>query len=327
MADSDRSRLERQQSADPEDEEALLRLLAERARVEGEDVYLACLLDRLLWNQSHAAVQDLAVLEVSRRLGAAFRHVETKIYECAAIGHRIASFEHQGSGALMNLLPAGRFMMGSPESEGQGGAHEGPVHEVCIRQPFLMGRFAVSQAVWDRIGSDDNHHFNGAGLPIQEVSWDDCQSWLAKAGDGLRLPSESEWEYATRAGSTTAFCFGENISTDQVNCDGGAPFKDGPSGVYREQAVPVGSLPPNAFGLFEVHGNVDEWCQDGWVDGYQDGPDNEAPREPAAARRRVYRGGSWFTAAFFTRSAYRYNRTTGRRLEGLGFRVARGIDL
>lgn len=170
-----------------------------------------------------------------------------------------------------------------------------------------MGRYAVTQDQWHTVASDNPSKFKDPFNPVEEVSWHDCKDWLEKAGGGLRLPLEAEWEYACRAGTTTKFCFGDTVTPEQVNFN--TRFPRFPEGYYeRAPVVAVGSLPGNAFGLFEVHGNVWEWCEDSF------GTD-----------KRVFRGGSCFNAAEHCHSGFRGRNGPHSQDSGRGFRVAKDI--
>ena len=148
----------------------------------------------------------------------------------------------------------------------------------------------------------------------------------AAALDAYRLPSEAEWEYACRAGTTTPFSFGETISTAQANYDGNYTYASGKKGEYRKQTTPVGSFPANAFGLHDMHGNVWEWCADPWHDSHDGAPTNGSTWEGGDASRRVYRGGSWFSLPRNLRSACRYWSYPSSRTDDIGFRLARTVS-
>jgi len=206
---------------------------------------------------------------------------------------------HQATGAVLQLIPAGEFTMGSPAGEAKRGNDE-VQHRRVIRQPFYLGVTEVTQAQWRKVMGSNPSYFEGDDLPVENVSWDGCQQFLQKAGGGLRLPSEAEWEYACRAGTTTPYSFGATITSDQVNGDfsyGGAS-----KGLWRGRTVAAGSLPANAWGLHEMHGNVWEWCQDG----YEAYPGSGTEEPSRAAGTRVLRGGGWFTDPDRCRAAYRY---------------------
>ena len=242
----------------------------------------------------------------------------------------------------MVVVPAGSFTMGSPASEeGRGGDNESPQHRVRISQAFAVGKYEVTFAEWEACvdGGGCNGHFPddkgwGRGRrPAIHVSWDDAQayvSWLSrKTGKQYRLLSESEWEYAARAGTTGPFHFGETISTAQANYNGNYTYGPGRKGVFRQKTVPVGSFPGNAFGLHDMHGNVWEWVEDCWHDSYDSywgaPSDGSAWTTGGDCSRRVLRGGSWILRPGGLRSAYRIRNSSGTRYYSLGFRVSRTL--
>ncbi|MBI4750845.1 MAG: formylglycine-generating enzyme family protein [Acidobacteria bacterium] len=225
------------------------------------------------------------------------------------------------------LIPAGSFLMGSTDAEVEAAladakrydqnakrewfTREQPQHRVTFDQPFYLGKFQVTQAQWQTVMGNNPSSFKGDTLPVERVSWNDCQEFLKKLNakkDGYlyRLPSEAEWEYACRAGTTTPFSFGETITTDQVNYDGKYPYGNASKGEYRQKTTPVGSFPANVWGLHDMHGNVWEWCQDWFQDTYAGAPDDGSARESGSDKQfRVMRGGSWFNFAKYCRSANR----------------------
>ena len=221
-------------------------------------------------------------------------------------------------------VPGGCFQMGSPESEDGRYDNEGPVHEVCLKG-FWMGKFEVTQAQWQAVMNTNPSYFKGANRPIESITWNDAQDFLKKLSGGnaaFRLPSEAEWEYACRAGTTMPFYFGETISTDQANYDGDYTYGNGKKGQYRQQTTDVGSFPPNDFGLYDMHGNVWEWVADTYHDNY-----NGAPTDGSAwnsgGSDRVLRGGSWYNGPGSVRSAVRSGYDPAGRNDFIGFRVAR----
>ncbi len=245
------------------------------------------------------------------------------------------TFKDCAEGPQMVVVPPGWFMMGSPSSEEGRYAAEGPQHRVEIGYRLAVGVYAVTFAEWDACvasGGCDGYRPSDAGWgrgrrPVINVSWDDAQayvSWLSnKTGHSYRLLSESEWEYVARAGTVTPFHFGETISTSQANYDGNYMYGSGRKGVYREQTLPVGSFPPNAFGLYDVHGNVWEWTQDCWNGSYSGAPGDGSSWERGACSLRVLRGGSWLSEPRILRSAIRFRDTSVIRNVNNGFRVAR----
>ena len=236
------------------------------------------------------------------------------------------------------VVPAGSYIMGSPESEAGRNANEGPTHRVTIPESFAVGVYEVTFEEWDACrrggGCSRNPGDKGWGRgrrPVIDVSWSDAQAyvrWLSgETGEEYRLLSEAEWEYVARAGTTGPFHFGATISTAQANYDGNYAYGSGRKGRYRRRTEPVGSFPANAFGVHDVHGNVREWVEDCWHDSYRGAPgDGGAWMVGGDCARRVLRGGSWDFGPWFLRSASRLRSSAGNRLDDAGFRVARTLD-
>ncbi|MEO1621996.1 MAG: SUMF1/EgtB/PvdO family nonheme iron enzyme [Cyanobacteria bacterium J06632_3] len=230
-------------------------------------------------------------------------------------------------------IPGGSFQMGSPEGEGPD--DERPQHEVTVPS-FMMGRYQVTQAQWRAVAAlpeversleADPSNFKGDNRPVERVSWEDavefCRRLTQYSGREYRLPSEAEWEYACRAGTTTPFHFGETLTSEIANYDATLTFGDGPEGVYREETTEVGNFLANAFGLHDIHGNVWEWCQDHWHENYDGAPsDGSAWITGGDASQRLLRGGSWDDLPRFCRSAYRLNLTPDNANYIIGFRVS-----
>jgi formylglycine-generating enzyme required for sulfatase activity len=226
----------------------------------------------------------------------------------------------------LRWLPPGEFLMGSPKSEG-GFDGERPQHVVRLTEGFWLADTACTQAFWLAVvgGNNPSRFVGDPMLPVERVSWDDITKVFlpelqALLGTAVRvqLPSEAQWEYACRAGTTTPFWFGETITTAQVNYDGNHPYGKGAKGLYRQRTVPVASLPANSWGFYEMHGNVWEWCRDG-LRTYGSEPVTD-PEGPQDASGRVLRGGSCFLGAVFARSAYRSAYHPGYRYGHFGFR-------
>lgn len=235
----------------------------------------------------------------------------------------------------MVQIPAGTFLMGSPEAEEARLDHEGPQHEVVITRPFALGRYAVTWAEFDhfcdQIGRSkmDDEGWGRARHPVVHVSHGDAEayySWLGEVtGVSFQLPTEAMWEYACRAGTMTPFSFGDTITTDQVNYDGNQPYEHSPMGEFRQQTLPVGTLPANPWGLFEMHGNVWEWCADG-IRAYRPSQQRDPNGALAHDTERVARGGSWHSAARRVRAAFRIASNPANRYARFGFRCARVQD-
>jgi len=247
-----------------------------------------------------------------------------------------------GKGVTMKLalIPAGKFLMGSPPGESDRNDEEGPQHEVTISKPFYMGIHEVTQEQYKAVMGANPSYIKGASNPVELVIWEDavefCNKLSAKTGKTVRLPTEAEWEYACRAGTTTPFHTGETISTDEANYDGSYVYGSGRKGKDRQKTVPVGSFKPNAFGLYDMHGNVWEWCSDWYDKNYYRKAPRVDPQGPVSGSRRVLRGGSESDLPRDCRSAFRgwYLPLPGPRLGDLtGFRVAvvssgrEGMDL
>jgi len=243
----------------------------------------------------------------------------------------------------MMLIPEGSFNMGSPEDEPERSASEEPVHRVNVPS-FFMGKYPVTQAQWKIVSSlpqvmrklnPDPSHFKGDNRPVESVSWYDavefCQRLSQYTNRSYRLPTEAEWEYAARAGTTTPFHFGETITTDLANYRGtdgeeygwlGA-YGRGSKGEFREETTPVDHFGiANAFGLCDVHGNVWEWCLDHWHDNYEGAPnDGSAWLTDDKSALLILRGGSWNIIPIDCRSASRFSYNSGFDYSNIGFRV------
>jgi formylglycine-generating enzyme required for sulfatase activity len=226
-------------------------------------------------------------------------------------------------------------MMGSPENEPERANWEDH-HPVQLSKGYWLADTTVTQSVWKVITGESPARFTGDNNPIENVSWLDIQDFLKalnqqlgfpEQGQVLRLPSEAEWEHACRAGTETPFSFGENITPNQVNYDGNYPYNNGKKGEYRERTVTVKSLPANAWGLYEMHGNVWEWCADAWQQ--HQGKDKQIDPffEGESSANRVVRGGSWFNDGRIVRSAFRHHYSPGFRDSRIGFRLLLGNEL
>jgi formylglycine-generating enzyme required for sulfatase activity len=233
--------------------------------------------------------------------------------------------EDLGNGVKLEMveIPAGTFYMGSPENEAGRNDSESPQHQVNVPS-FFMGKYPLTQAQYQAIMGNNPAHFKGNNRPVECVSWNNavnfCRKLNQKTGKNYKLPSEAQWEYACRAGTTTPFYFGESITPDLVNYDGRYPYANAPTGQYRKQTTDVGTFPPNAFGLYDMHGNVWEWCEDDWNENYINAPINGSALI-SRSKRKLVRGGSWFNNPVFCRSAFRYNDTLAFSNVTIGFRV------
>jgi formylglycine-generating enzyme required for sulfatase activity len=261
-------------------------------------------------------------------------------------------------------IPPGRFWMGSPETEPERRDSEGPQHLVQL-QGFFMSQIPITQAQWREVagwkegpgeqwgrelkldpssfqskGEKENKvvrllegESNTDQRPVDQVSWEDamefCHRLSKRTGRTYTLPSEAQWEYASRAGTTTPFHFGYMISPELANYDGNYAYADGPKGIYREQTTPVGTFPANAWGLHDMHGIVWEWCLDEWHESYEGAPTDgrawvdaaEGEKSKESVKTKLLRGGAWGIIPGYCRSAYRYHvQPVNARLD-VGFRV------
>ncbi|MGL5943417.1 MAG: formylglycine-generating enzyme family protein [Waterburya sp.] len=249
--------------------------------------------------------------------------------------------EDLGNGIALEMveIPGGIFRMGSPEDERYRNEHESPQHQVTV-PPFYMAKFPVNQAQWQAVVSlppvkrelnPEPSLFKENRLPVEQVSWYDavefCQRLSQATGKNYRLPSEGEWEYACRAGTTTPFHFGKTITTQLANYPGIIQYANEPRGMYRFKTTKGGKFPPNAFGLYDMHGNVWEWCLDSWHDNYQGAPVDGSAWIDNSNRYRIIRGGSWFYHPLASRSAYRGKNSLDRIKVNPGFRCVVGKTL
>ncbi|OBQ40142.1 MAG: hypothetical protein AN485_05030 [Anabaena sp. MDT14b] len=234
----------------------------------------------------------------------------------------------------MVAIPGGSFMMGSPKNEPGRIQSESPQHQVTV-PPFLLGKYPVTQAQWQAVASltqvnqelkPNPSRFKGANRPVERVSWHDAVEFCNRLSNHTqrpyRLPSEAEWEYACRAGTTTPFHFGETITTDLANYDGNHTYGDGVKGIRKEETTEVGSFKiANEFGLYDMHGNVWEWCQDDWHGNYTNAPNNDNAWTSQSGNLKLLRGGSWYYDPDYCRSACRgYNNLVSTSGD-FGFRV------
>ena len=222
----------------------------------------------------------------------------------------------KASGIEMLLVPPGEFMMGSPENEADRGNDE-TQHRVTISKAFYLSQTEIPQEVWQKMMGANPSEFKGSQNPVEMISWDDCQRF--GEATGLRLPSEAEWEYACRAGTTTPFSFGATITPKQVNYNGNFPYGRAAKGLNRKKTVVCGSLPANQWGFKEMHGNVWEWCQDGYS---QSASTSQAALETKIGAR-VQRGGGWYYDASSSRASYRVSHAPGVKGNLIGCRFAR----
>jgi formylglycine-generating enzyme required for sulfatase activity len=312
----------------------------ERARLQQEGESLLDrrsreILDRTLGKPTHA--DKATVSELCRQFGvppqranAVFREVngQWKQAHPPRTEPRPGEVISNDLGMKFAWIPPGTFLMGSPPQEEER-QYDETQHRVTLTKGFWLGVTLVSQTQWQTVMGNNPSQFKGDDRPVDSVSWDDCQDFCKRLGqkDGkrYRLPTEAEWEYACRAGTTTPFFFGDTISTDQANYDGNLTYGKGKKGVYREQTTPVGSFPANAWGLHDMHGNLYEWCSD-WYGPYQSG-DIVDPQGIDPGEYRVLRGGCWSSyPPVRCRSAFRYGYWPAARIRDFGCRVVLCLD-
>lgn len=278
---------------------------------------------------SHPALAEHIAAKGQRNPAAALHH---------SFRDRLADGQPCHACPEMVRIPAGDFTMGSPPEEEDRDENEGPQHAVNIARPFAIGKFEVTFAEWDACvaagGCGHSPNDRGSGrdnLPVAGVSWNDITSdylpWLTRVtGKAYRLPTEAEWEYAARAGTTTPFWWGTSISTDRANYNGDFRYASGLKGENRQKAVSVERFSANPWGLYNVHGNVWEWVQDCYNPSYTGAPADGSAWITEHCRMRVSRGGSWGNTPRYLRSAVRVALSPSGRSPQAGFRVARTLS-
>ena len=286
--------------------------------------------------------------------------LELKIFEyeyktvsedpCLIMGKRssLSTISHQGKAKYITLdldnnvtldlmgIPGGKFLMGSPTDELEREKEESPQRQVTIR-PFLLSKYPITQAQWQAVMNNNPAKFVAEDIdiiqskrPVERVSWYDCvlfcQTLSQLIGREFRLPSEAEWEYACRGKTTTPFHYGSTIGTELANYNGEDVYGSGFEGANRRETTPVDSFYPNPFGLFDLHGNVAEWCLDTWHDNYEHAPvDGSSRIEEHPKAMRVLRGGSWLHLPGSCRSAQRIKSDPKNKSDAFGFRIASSV--
>ena len=315
------------------EEQAQAAAAAERAAAEKAAAERAAAERAAAERAARAAAEKAAAERAAAEKAAA----EKAAAERAAAERAARAAQEVARSMTMVTVPAGSYRMGSPASELTRYKSEGPIRRVTVAKPFAVGVHEVTFEEWDACVAaggcggyrPDDEGWGRGRRPVINVSWEDAQrfvAWLSEGtGETYRLLSEAEWEYVARAGTTTPFHTGATIATSQANYDGNYTYGSGRKGVYRAQTVAVGSFGPNAFGLYDVHGNVWEWVQDCWNDSYRGAPSDGSAWERGDCSR-VVRGGSWDFAPRALRSAVRDRSVPGYRNSDFGFRVARTLD-
>jgi len=246
--------------------------------------------------------------------------------------------EDLGNGITLDMvkIPGGSFQMGAVKGEEGASSDEFPQHPVTVKE-FWMGKFVVTQEQWKTIAllpqirtvlKESPAHFKGPNLPVESISWDEAKEfcdWLSKkTGKIFDLPTEAQWEYACRAGTTTPFHFGETITTDGASFDGSSTYGKASKGIYRKKTIAVDSFDPNAFGLYNMHGNVWEWCLDPGHSNYDGAPKDDRVWDAfndSGSNLQLMRGGSWSNYPCDCRSAVRGYNVPANQHRNVGFRV------
>jgi len=262
-----------------------------------------------LWNGPGGAAPAESVVDYAKRLG---RSAELTL--------------DLGNGVQMKLalIPAAKFRMGSPKEEIGRTASESDVREVTLTQPFYMGIHEVTQEQYQQVMGKNSSSFTDPKNPVDTVSWQDAADFCEKVSTlckrTVRLPTEAEWEFACRAGTTTPFHTGPTVRGDQANYNGLNPYGGAAKSEFRQKTTAVGSFPPNAFGLHDMHGNVGEWCSD-WLAEAGEAPQDVDPTGPSSGASRLLRGGSWAIHPKNCRSASRNWAGPGAAYYHFGFRA------
>jgi uncharacterized protein (TIGR02996 family) len=299
------------------------------------------------WLEEHGEPERAELLRLSRRLrvlpaGAERDAAEDRLRALLAAGVRpCVPLLTNSIGLELALIPAGTFFMGSPGDEEARDGDE-PQHEVEITRAFYLGVFQVTQGQYRQVTGTNPSRFARTGtkkdrvpglktrdFPVENVSWNEAVRFCATLSElpeeraaqrCYRLPTEAEWEYACRAGTTTPFHYGSVVSADLANFDGRHPYGGAPARPWLTRTTPVGNYLPNAFGLYDVHGNVREWCSD-WYTADYGGKGREDPQGPEEGSSRVVRGGSWLCDGHKCRCAFRVGRGPEDREDYVGVRV------
>ena len=292
-------------------------------------------------NPNHSVAKALSPKSKGEKQGRSMFSFETvRVDEQGQVIERIqrrAEYWDVDLGAGVSLtmvrIPGGLFFMGAPESEEGRHSSEGPRHRVRVPE-FWIGKYPVTQTHWWQVASLpqvnqvlalDPSSFKGNDHPVEMVSWEDTQEFcrrLSRLSDfTFGLPSEAQWEYACRAGTETSFAFGPTLSTDVANYRSRTTYGKWLKGQDYEQTTPVSQFPPNCWGLYDMHGNVLNWCSDSWHEDYKGAPINGASWMSGELGERVVRGGSWRSSESFCRSAYRAFDQCKARFNAVGFRV------
>ena len=315
------------------------KLAATEAALRKEQELTAATQQRLAQAETNRQALETEKQQLAQQLHAIRREKEQILQHADKLAEGVTNLARRSE--LVDHLPAlamvkiepGTFLMGSPGSEAGRSNDEGPQTRVTISKGFWMGKYEVTQGQYETVmGNNPTTFEGGANLPVESVSWLDASNFCAKltererqagrlpTGYVYRLPTEAEWEYACRAGTTTATAYGDSLSPSQANFDGKNPYGGAATGASLGRTTKVGSYAPNAWGLYDMHGNVWEWCLD-WYSGSLPGGSVTDPKGATTGSDRVFRGGGWNGIGARCRSAFRINLWPGSRLSGIGFRT------
>ena len=269
------------------------------------------LVDLERWDDASSEQRQAAAEHVAQRVdGFAFGRLET--FSAGGQTHEVAIFSHEATGMEFTLVPVGRFLMGSPANEA-GRLNDETRHRVMLTRPFLIARTEVTQSVWKQVMGAEASELPASDHPVAFVSWHAAADFCARAG--LNFPTEAQWEYACRAGTTSRYATGD----DEASLARAGWFKGNSGGTTQ----PVGRKIPNAFGLFDVHGNVWEWCSD-WYGPYAPGHATD-PTGAVTGSRRMLKGGTWYEHAGYARVAMRLRIGPGALKDDIGLRPVRPV--
>ncbi len=245
--------------------------------------------------------------------------------QSAPTGKEISIDLGKGVKMEMVLIQPGEFMMGSPSTEKGRGWIDEAQHRVRITKSFYIGKYEVTQQQWKAVMGDNPSHFRGTNNPVEKVSYNDCQEFIARLngkvpGGGFKLPTEAEWEYAARAGITTRFYWGDDPNCIEIE---NYAWYGWDKGNTRKKTHPVGTKKPNLWGLYDISGNVWEWCSDWYSEKYYNNSPVNDPQGPGSGKYKVKRGGGWHVIGMYCRSAVRLKIPPGLKGNSGGIRCAR----
>lgn len=289
--------------------------IAEELKTEDLKVAQTLLSNAGQWRSASVEKQDEVLKIVSLSLGQEYQQLESQSFGEGSMKTRLGRYLHKKSGVVLHLIPGGSFEMGQQD----GRSDERPVHTVTISKPFLIAAMELGQGEWDKVGGEDQRSFKGADLPIESVTWTAAKAWLAKAGGQLRLPSEAEWEYACRAGSTGPYFWGSSFDKSYVWGQMNAQRKSAARSLHKGKS--------NGFGLIDMLGNLYEWVEDDWFESYNGSPTDGSARVVKGSRKKVIRGGYWGSREKDLRCAERSGAGTSLPTSRIGLRPARSLNL